>query len=182
MKFKDEVSLTALDDVELNFLMKLSLELMEILPLIKFRVSTERLSIPMDSYNVHRKQYNSNVIMMYYSRLIKRRTLLVTRADLYVPNLNFIFGQAESPGLLAIISLARLDPRFYGEDFNERFFMDRAVKEAVHEICHTYGLRHCSNPKCVMHFSNSILDTDFKSKLPCGSCMRRLEVVLEQLI
>jgi archaemetzincin len=182
MKFKDEVSLTALGDVELNFLGKLSLELMETLPFIEFKVSTERLSIPMDAYNIHRKQYNSNIIMTYYSRFIKRRTLLVTSVDLYAPTLNFIFGQAESPGLLAIISLARLDPRFYGGHFNERFFIDRVVKEAVHEICHTYGLRHCSNSKCVMHFSNSILDTDFKSKLPCGLCMKKLESFLEQLI
>ncbi|MBS7611306.1 archaemetzincin family Zn-dependent metalloprotease [Candidatus Bathyarchaeota archaeon] len=179
MKFKDEVFLVALGDVELNLLKRLSSELMEILPLIEFKVSAERFNIPVEAFNARRKQYNSDVIMMCYAKSVKRRTLLVTHVDLYASTLNFIFGQAESPGLLAIISLARLDTHFYGDSFNERLFMDRTVKEAVHEICHTYGLRHCPNPRCVMHFSNSILDTDFKSKLPCASCMRKLTAILE---
>lgn len=179
MRFKDRVFLVALGDVELSLLERLSSELMETISFIEFKVSTERLSIPMEAYNTSRRQYNSDVIMAYYARSLKNRTLLVTWIDLYVPHLNFIFGQAESPGLLAIISLARLDTRFYGAVFNERLFMDRAVKEAVHEACHTYGLRHCPNPRCVMHFSNSILDTDFKSKLPCSSCMGKLKAVLD---
>lgn len=179
MKFKDEVLLVALNDVELNLLERLSSELMEILPLIEFKVSDERFNIPVEAYNARRRQYNSDVIMMYYAKSVKRRTLLVTYVDLYTSKLNFIFGQAESPGLLAIVSLARLDTRFYGDSFNERLFMDRAVKEAVHEIGHTYGLRHCSNSRCVMYFSNSILDTDFKFKLPCISCMRKLTAVLD---
>ncbi|MEM2848811.1 MAG: archaemetzincin family Zn-dependent metalloprotease [Candidatus Bathyarchaeia archaeon] len=179
MKFKDEVFLVALNDVELNLLERLSLKLMEILPFIEFKASAERFNIPVEAYNARRRQYNSDVIMMYYAKSVKRRTLLVTYVDLYASNLNFIFGQAESPGLLAIVSLARLDTRFYGDSFNERLFMNRAVKEAIHEIGHTYGLCHCSNSRCVMYFSNSILDTDFKSKLPCISCMRKLTAVLD---
>lgn len=179
MKFKDIVLLAALGDVELSILKNLSLELMEVLPFIQFKVSTERFTIPMEAYNARRRQYNSDVILRYYAEFVKIRTLLVTWVDLYVSSFNFIFGQAESPGLLAIISLARLDTRFYGADIDERLLMDRAVKEAVHEICHTYGLYHCSNQRCVMRFSNTILDTDFKSKFPCPSCMKKLKTILD---
>lgn len=179
MKSKDRVFLVALGDVELSLLKRLSSELMEVIDFIEFKVSTERLNIPMEAYNASRRQYDSDIIMAYYARFLKNRTLLVTWVDLYVSHLNFIFGQAENPGLLALISLARLDTRFYGAVFNERLFMDRAVKEAVHEVCHTYGLHHCPNPRCVMHFSNSISDTDFKSKTPCSSCMKKLKAVLD---
>jgi len=37
--------------------------------------------------------------------------------------------------------------------------MQRVIKEAVHELGHAFGLTHCENSKCVMHFSNSLQDT-----------------------
>jgi len=50
----------------------------------------------------------------------------------------------------------------------------RAVKEAVHELGHTFGLDHCSDPRCVMHFSNMLADTDRKGREFCPSCRARL--------
>jgi archaemetzincin len=35
-------------------------------------------------------------------------------------------------------------------------FGQRLVKEAVHELGHAFGLNHCENIECVMHFSNSL--------------------------
>jgi archaemetzincin len=37
-------------------------------------------------------------------------------------------------GRAALISLFRLKPEFYGEPANEELFLERAVKEAVHEL------------------------------------------------
>lgn len=94
----------------------------------------------------------------------------VTDRDLYAGDLNFVFGLAQSPGRAAVISLFRLRA---GAD--EAGFRARAVKEAVHELGHTLGLPHCPDPACVMHFSNSLADTDRKGAAHCQACRARLE-------
>lgn len=53
-------------------------------------------------------------------------------------------------------------------------FHERALKEAVHELGHFYGFVHCVNPKCVMHFSNSLQDTDYKDSHFCPECTNKL--------
>ncbi|HID92836.1 MAG TPA: hypothetical protein EYP60_01955 [bacterium (Candidatus Stahlbacteria)] len=45
---------------------------------------------------------------------------------------------------------------------------ERVLKEAVHELV------HCKDPNCVMHLSNSILDTDRKSTNFCSKCKQKL--------
>jgi len=94
----------------------------------------------------------------------------VTTRDLYVPGLNFVFGEAHCPGKIAAISLFRLNPKFYGQSADNQLFYERAVKEAVHEVGHMLGLLHCRNSSCVMFFSNSILDTDRKKSTFCEKC------------
>ncbi|MFQ5892664.1 MAG: hypothetical protein ACE5HW_07710, partial [Candidatus Methanofastidiosia archaeon] len=49
-------------------------------------------------------------------------------------------------------------------------FLERVLKEAIHELGHTFGLRQCKNSRCVMFFSNSLWDTDYKSKEYCEIC------------
>jgi archaemetzincin len=53
-------------------------------------------------------------------------------------------------------------------------FRERAVKEAVHELGHTFGLGHCPDSSCVMHFSNCLDDTDRKGKEYCPECRAKL--------
>ena len=146
-------------------------------------VSTESLPIPRMAYNASRRQYLSTIFLQnikeYAARNRNKRTfnriLGVTDVDLYVPGLNFIFGEAQLLGEAAIISLYRLRPEFYGETPNWNLFAERAVKEAVHEIGHTLGLRHCPNPTCVMHFSLHIGMTDRKQKEFCRICRLKVE-------
>jgi archaemetzincin len=58
---------------------------------------------------------------------------------------------------------------------NLSVFYQRIVKEAVHELGHAFGLNHCRNIKCVMHFSNSLSDTDIKTSHLCNVCKGHLE-------
>ncbi len=88
--------------------------------------------------------------------------------DLFVPGLNFIFGLAA--GNTAVISLARLKPEYYGEMKNVFLFRERALKEAMHELGHTFGLHHCPDIRCIMHFSNRLEDTDIKGPGFCRNC------------
>lgn len=93
--------------------------------------------------------------------------------DLFVADLNFIFGLAY--GRRAIISLTRLRQEFYGLSSDPELFRERAKKEAVHELGHVFGLPHCPDERCVMHFSNSIAETDLKGWRFCERCRRILE-------
>ncbi|RLG67791.1 MAG: archemetzincin, partial [Methanobacteriota archaeon] len=75
------------------------------------------------------------------------------------------------------VATQRLDPIFYGEPPNPQLFRERTSKEVIHELGHTYGLGHCSRQSCVMHFSNTLLDTDRKSHHLCPSCRKLLGLI-----
>ncbi len=140
-------------------------------------VVESRIDVPRVAYNAERNQYLATIVLDSLTKYTKpdAKLLGVTNVDLYVPNLNFVFGIASGiPGNRCVISLHRLYPRFYGEKHDEELFKLRVLKEAIHELGHLYGLMHCPNPKCVMHFSNSILDTDYKSYRFCKRCLTKL--------
>lgn len=131
---------------------------------------------PDSAFNEQRRQYLATDILyalLEEAELTEQRKVLgIVDHDLYVPDLNFVFGLAHAKG--ALISLIRLRQGFYGLRENEALFHHRALTEAVHELGHTYGLRHCSNPHCVMFFSNSLSDTDRKGAEFCEKCRARL--------
>ena len=122
------------------------------------------LSLPENAYEPGRGQYRADAFLEICDRQSGDRVLGVTSVDLYAEPLNFVFGQAEVAGRAAVISIARL------AHADRTLFRDRTAKEAVHELGHTFGLTHCSDDICVMHFSNSLADTDLKSKEFCRSC------------
>jgi archaemetzincin len=136
---------------------------------MKVRIAKER-KVPNDAFNRSRRQYKADSFLRIAQAEAGDRVLAVTNYDLYDGNLNFVFGLAESPGKRAVISFFRL--RMTAD---EETFRQRAVKEAVHELGHTWGLAHCPNPRCVMHFSNSLQDTDRKETDPCESCDKKLQ-------
>jgi len=146
----------------------------------RFSIAAEyRSSIPVDTFerNKNRGQYLSDDILevLAHMRDLNEHALLgVADVDLYAPSLNFVFGQADPNGLVAVISTARLRPSFYGMQDDDRVLLVRAGKEAVHELGHLFRLRHCVNPRCVMFFSNSLADTDLKEDEFCDRCKRSL--------
>ena len=102
------------------------------------------------------------------------RVLGIIDVDIYAPGLNFVFGQADTVEGVAIISLYRLRQGYYGLPPDEALFLDRITKEAIHELGHTFGLGHCLDTKCIMHFSNSLADTDWKQAAFCRQCCPKL--------
>lgn len=98
------------------------------------------------------------------------KVLGICNLDAYSENFNFIFGEAQYQGRISAIYLPRLGQEFYGLSPNDPLFFQRAAKEAVHELGHSFGLAHCTLPSCVMYFSNSLSDTDEKGKEFCGRC------------
>ncbi len=134
-----------------------------------------RMPLPMNSYDSWRAQYSSTTILSELQIARNKnfdRELGVTDIDLFVPGLNFVFGEADITAGTAIISLARLRQEFYGFRPDTRLLHERALKEAIHELGHTYGLSHCHDPQCIMYFSNSLKDTDGKGPGFCALCKR----------
>lgn len=97
--------------------------------------------IPEGAYNRKRGQYHSTSILEWLKEMKRddERILGITDVDLYVTGLNFNFGEADVEGGVCLISLTRLRQEFYGLPADERLFLERTLKEAVHEIGHTTG-------------------------------------------
>jgi archaemetzincin len=128
------------------------------------------ISRPAAAFDESRQQYRGSVLLEEVSRhdvAGADRVVGIIDADAYAPGLNFIFGQAMKPGRFAIVALPRLRDSFRGRPENPIRFRQRVVKEVVHEIGHSFGFEHCEDRKCVMHFSNSLGDTDYKSAHFC---------------
>jgi len=127
------------------------------------------------AYNPERKQYLSSKLLAALGKSEREERIVgIADVDLYVPRLNYVFGEADVVSGTAIISLCRLKPEYYGLAPDEALFLERATKEIVHELGHTFGLGHCPNNKCVMHFSNSLADTDLKEAHFCNMCRPKI--------
>ena len=127
------------------------------------------------AYNLERNQYFSSKLLASLEKSGgDERVVGIADVDLYVPRLNFVFGEADIASGTAIVSLCRLRQEYYGVAPDEALFLERVTKEIVHELGHTFGLGHCPNSKCVMHFSNSLADTDLKGASFCSSCRPKI--------
>lgn len=61
----------------------------------------------------------------------------ITRVDLYVPILKYVFGEEQMEGPCALVSLHRQRQEFYGLDRDDALLSQRVVKESVHELGQT---------------------------------------------
>ncbi|MBI2355451.1 MAG: archaemetzincin family Zn-dependent metalloprotease [Deltaproteobacteria bacterium] len=137
----------------------------------------ERLTLPARALNHARGQYLSSAILAVLQQNKPgnvSHVLGVTDCDLYLPPLNFAFGEADHKGGVAVISVTRLREEFYGHPGNDQLFRRRIITEGVHEVGHVLGLEHCPDPHCVMHFSNTLADTDRKGTDFCANCRKEL--------
>ena len=129
--------------VDLEAVRSIQVGLCEVFSGTVCEVFEQVMVMPRDAYNVVRRQFLSSSILSRIWEYARSsgvdRVLGVTDVDLYVPGLNFVFGEAECPGRAAIISLCRLRSEFYGDSSDSGLLVERSVKEAVHEVGHTLG-------------------------------------------
>lgn len=127
------------------------------------------------AFDASRGQYNSRMLL---AQLLREptggRVLGVTNVDLFIAVLTFVFGEAQLDDRAAVVSTYRLDNRLYGLEADPRLLFERLVKEAVHELGHTYGLLHCTDNRCVMASSTYVEQIDLKARTFCDRCLDEL--------
>jgi archaemetzincin len=133
----------------------------------------EPIRLPPRAYDSLRGQYEGGALLAALAEKTRSDDcplVGLVDADCFTLGLNFIFGQAMVNGPVCFVALPRLRQSFYGQEHDEELFRERVLKEIVHEAGHTMGLKHCSSPTCVMHFSNRLADTDAKGVTYCQAC------------
>ena len=140
---------------------------------VKSHVPGER---PVEAFDPRRGQHASGKILSWLDARTPpaaRRVLGITDADLFIPILTFVFGEAQLHGRAAVVSTARLS----GIDVvpaPPAVLLARLMKESVHELGHTFGLVHCRTAGCAMARSASLRDVDAKTPHLCSECRERI--------
>jgi archaemetzincin len=142
---------------------------------LEIHVSTSRINPPMHHIEWDRLQYRADHVARWIADMtptIRKAGYLVIGVcgcDAYVEGLNFVFGLAIPAIGVATVYTRRLVSR------DREQYIERIAKEVVHETGHLLGLQHCNDRRCVMSFSNSVLDVDRKSYTFCDNCWRKIE-------
>ena len=136
------------------------------------------LAHPEYAHNPARDQYHASSIVRRVAHALdpKRHALGlgVADVDLFLPDLNFVFGDADRAEKAGVVSIARLDPRWYGRPPDHALLLRRAAAEGLHELGHLLGLPNCQNDACAMYLSNTLSDTDRKRPDFCDHCKAAL--------
>lgn len=155
----------------------ISLEICELIEKkvqIIFGYKTKTVSLLNDidfAYDQNRKQYHSTSVLEKLAYIAPERCikiLAITRVDLFIPILTHVFGEAQLDGKACIISTYRLIDGLEASNFTK--INERIVKEAIHELGHTFNLRHCDSHECIMHYCRSLQDVDMKATQCCRYC------------
>jgi archaemetzincin len=124
------------------------------------------------AFDLDRQQHYSTIILERLASLAPTmaiKLLAITKVDLFIPILTHVYGEAQLGGRACIVSTHRLNEGL-GTSVSEIFYQ-RVVKEAIHELGHTFNLRHCRDHTCNMHYCRSVKDVDLKSDQLCRYCL-----------
>ncbi len=132
---------------------------------------------PTFAFHGERRQYHSSKLLAEMQKLVGPKTwriLGIASADLYIPILTFVFGEAQMGGPASVVSYYRLRQEFYGLPADGDLLRERLLKEAVHELGHTLDLTHCDDYRCAMSASHSVELIDLKENAFCSNCAEQV--------
>ena len=135
------------------------------------------LPVPKYAFNPSRDQYHSASILKRVESSMRPdwdAAIGVVDVDLFVPEVPFIFGEADRSTRAAIISLSRLRPELGTQDSRSELLRKRLASEVIHQLGLIRGLAHCPNNRCVMFMSTTVQETDKKGLQLCANCRKRL--------
>ena len=135
------------------------------------------------AFDPERRQYYSTLILEKLAAAAPTRAIKVlgiTTEDLFIPILTHVYGEAQLGGKTCIISTFRLHEENPASRQGNPFY-HRVVKEAIHELGHTFKLTPCPEYNCVMHYCRSIADVDRKTDQLCRHCRVLLADEMDRL-
>ena len=130
-----------------------------------------------------RNQYHSTSILQRLEKSapsFAMKIIAITKVDLFIPILTHVYGEAQLGGKACVVSTHRLKDQISAAH-PDIIFKQRIVKEAVHELGHTFNLRHCKEHACIMHYCRTELDVDRKSDQLCRYCKILLDDEIKKL-
>lgn len=147
---------------------------------------TEILSLLDDlefAFHPNRNQYHSTPILEQLAQKAPAgaiKVLALVEVDLFIPILTHVYGEAQLGGKACIVSTIRLNE---GHSYlnTQEPFLSRIVKEAIHELGHTFQLRHCREHTCLMHYCRNESDVDRKSDQLCRYCKVLLDDEIKRM-
>ncbi|RMF99914.1 MAG: hypothetical protein D6726_12180 [Nitrospirae bacterium] len=140
----------------------------------------DSVPFPYEAVTREREQMDTREIFRILSDWSPKGLVIgVIDFDIFTQGVNFLFGEADPVEGIAVVSMARLREEFYGSEPAQELMIERLKKEVVHEMGHLFSLRHCPHDRCVMHFSNTISTTDFKTDRFCPVCSKTLKEVTD---
>lgn len=131
------------------------------------------LEFPQYAFNPQRLQFDAGIILKSFESLPfygYSKVVGILEADLFVPILTYVFGEARQGGKCAVVSLPRLRKNPDNTDAPKPLFWERTAKVAMHELGHLFNLVHCESKKCLMHFSGGVRDLDSTPPYLCRYC------------
>ena len=129
------------------------------------------------AFHPGRIQYHSTPILEQLAQKAPAgaiKVLALVEVDLFIPILTHVYGEAQLGGRACMVSTIRLNEGHNALN-TQQPFLGRIVKEAIHELGHTFNLRHCRDHTCLMHYCRNERDVDRKSDQLCRYCKVLLE-------
>jgi archaemetzincin len=129
--------------------------------------------VPLQTYHLARHQYDAAQLLEFLIDDVETeafRILGVTAGDLYIPIFTFVFGEGQLNGKAAIISVFRPRGDAGGPTPPRPVFLERLIKLSLHELGHTFGLKHCREEGCLMGFSANLEKLDRTKLSFCDYC------------
>jgi archaemetzincin len=128
----------------------------------------------------NRKQARAETVIADVRKNMPRdgmRIVGLVNVDLYTGRTPWIFGVGDPKTGAAIVSTFRL------RTSEKSRFRERLLTGIVHELGHTFGLIHCNYPRnCVMGFTSSLADYDYKPAQFCNTCREKLRRAIESAL
>lgn len=135
---------------------------------------------PSPAFNPARRQYDALTLLGLLQPPWAQDQLFclgITDVDIFLPVFTYLFGLASLSGNAAVVSAYRLRPENNGNRPDPDLLRLRLAKEALHELGHLLGLKHCPVPWCAMASSRSAEEVDLKDAAYCPTCAEQVGVV-----